>query len=291
MENRKMKIVTDSGCDLPKECLEKAGVACIRLGFLLSGVEYHGDCGEEISPSDFYDKMRAGALPTTYQVSPESAKSCMERCLEEGFDVLAVTFSSGLSGTANSFLIAKKELAEQYPERKIFVVDSLCASLGQGLLLHYVLKKADEGAPIEEVYEYAQGLKMSVSHQFTVNDLFHLKRGGRVSSATALVGTMMNIKPILHVNDEGKLIPIGKVMGRKKSLHRLFEILLETNELEEEDPIYISHADCLADAEFLKETIEKSFPKNPVFISYIGPVIGAHAGCGTVALFFKAKMR
>jgi DegV family protein with EDD domain len=158
-------------------------------------------------------------------------------------------------------------------------------------LVDYVVKKADEGATIEETYEYAENLKLSINHQFTVNDLFHLKRGGRVSSATAIVGTMLKVKPMLHVSDEGKLTTTGKVMRRQKSLRRLVENMQETADIAEGDPIFISHADCAADAEFVRELLKKSYPENPVFIHYIGPVIGSHAGCGTVALFFKSRKR
>lgn len=291
MEKRKFQIMTDSGSDLPQEYFIEKNVECLKLGFILDGVEYHGENGENISSEAFYERLRSGALPTTYQITPEIAKDHMQKHLENGIDVLAVVFSSALSGTANSFSAAAKELALEYPDRKIFVVDSLCASLGQGLFVDYVVRKADEGATIEETYAFAEELKLRISHQFTVNDLFHLKRGGRVSSATAVVGTMMNIKPILHVDDVGRLISIGKVMGRKKSLRKLLENMIDTAELAKDDPVYISHGDCLDDAEYLKSMVEKNFPKNPITINYIGPVIGSHSGCGTVALFFKAKKR
>lgn len=285
------QIITDSGCDMPSEYFAQKGVECIRLGFVMDGVEYQGESGSEIALSDFYERLRGGALPTTYQATSETVKNVMRKYLEAGKDVLAIAFSSGLSGTANSYVVAQRELLEEYPQRKIFVVDSLCASLGQGLLLHYVVEKAESGASIENTYLYAQELKLSISHQLTVNDLFHLKRGGRVSATTAVVGSMMNIKPMLHVSDEGKLVPIAKVMGRKKSLHRLVENMQATMDISSEDPIFISHADCLEDAESLKGLLAKSFPQNRVFIHYIGPVIGSHAGCGTLALFFKAKHR
>lgn len=291
MRERAFAIITDSGCDMPEEYFEQNGVERIRLGFVMDGVEYHGEEGKEIPLNEFYNRLKNGALPTTYQVTPETVKERMKKYLESGRDVLAIAFSSGLSGTAGSYFTAQKELSEAYPERKIFVVDSLCASMGQGLLLDYVIRKTDSGASIEETYAYAQELKGQISHQFTVNDLFHLKRGGRVSATTAVVGTMMNIKPILHVSDEGKLVPTAKVMGRKKSLHRLMENMAATANMEEDDPIFISHGDCIEDAEALKKLLEKNFPNNRVFIHYIGPVIGSHSGCGTVALFFKAKRR
>ena len=291
MAKRKFHILTDSGSDLPQEYFAEHGVECVKLGFIMDGVEYLGENGQEIDLQAFYGRLRAGAKPTTYQITPEVAQARMRRVLEKGLDILVIAFSSGLSGTADSFFVAQKALSKEYPERKIFVVDSLCASLGQGLLVNYVVEKADEGATIEETYEYAENLKLSINHQFTVNDLFHLKRGGRVSSATAIVGTMLNVKPMLHVSDEGKLTTTGKVMGRQKSLRKLVQNMQESADLGESDPIYISHADCIEDARFVQGLLQKSYPQNPIFISYIGPVIGSHAGGGTVALFFKSRKR
>ena len=291
MEKRKFHILTDSGSDLPQEYFAEHGVECVKLGFIMDGVEYFGENGEQISLQDFYGRLRAGAKPTTYQITPEVAMERMRGVLERGLDVLVIAFSSGLSGTADSYLTAQKALQKEYPNRKIFVVDSLCASLGQGLLVHYVVERAESGATIEETYEYAEGLKLSINHQFTVNDLFHLKRGGRVSSATAIVGTMLNVKPILHVSDEGKLTTTGKVMGRQKALRRLVQNMQETEELGKGDPIFISHADCIEDARFVEGLCRKAYPENPVFMHFIGPVIGSHSGCGTVALFFKSRKR
>ena len=288
---RKFHILTDSGCDLAPEYFAAHNVECVKLGFVMDGVEYYGEGGQDIALQEFYDRLRAGAKPTTYQISPEVAQVRMERALKVGEDVLVISFSSGLSGTADSYFTAQRTLSKVYPNRKIFVVDSLCASAGQGLLVDYVVKKADGGATIEETYEYAEGLKLSINHQFTVNDLFHLKRGGRVSAATAIVGTMLNVKPMLHVSDEGKLTTTGKVMGRQKALRRLVQNMQEQADIGADDPIYISHADCIEDAKFVQELLQKSFPDNPVFLHYIGPVIGSHAGCGTVALFFKARKR
>lgn len=288
---RQFQIITDSGCDLPNAYFQEKGVECLRLGFVMGGVEYYGEAGQDISLQAFYSRLRAGELPTTYQITPEVAREHIEPYMKTGQDVLIVAFSSGLSGTANSYGVAAKALLEEYPDRKIFVLDSLCASMGQGLLLHYVIEKADMGATIEETYEYAEDLKRKIDHEFTVNDLFHLKRGGRVSSTAAVVGSMLNVKPILHVSNEGKLTSTGKVMGRKKALKRLVENMVELADITDKDPIYISHADCADDAKTLAEMVKKSFPENKIVIEYIGPVIGSHSGCGTVALFFKAKRR
>lgn len=291
MKQRKFQIITDSGCDQPEKYFQENNVACVKLGFVMGGVEYGGETGRMIPVQEFYDKLRTGELPTTYQITPETAREYMEKFLRNGLDVLVVAFSSGLSGTANSYAAARDSLLAEYPMRKIFVVDSLCASLGQGLLLNYVVEKADSGASIEDTYAYAEDLKLKIDHQFTVNDLFHLKRGGRVSSAAAVVGTMLNVKPVLHVSNEGKLTPTGKVMGRKKSLKQLVENMKELADITDGDPIYISHGDCIDDVRVLVEMLQREFPNNKILIEYIGPVIGSHSGCGTVALFFKAKRR
>lgn len=291
MKQRRFQIITDSGCDQPKEYFQQNNVECLRLGFVMDGVEYYGEAGQDISLQDFYARLRSGKLPTTYQITPEVAREHIEPFLKKGSDVLVLAFSSGLSGTANSYVIAQKELLEEYPERQVLVVDTLCASLGQGLLLHYAVQKADSGASIEETYEYIEALKLKIDHQFTVDDLFHLKRGGRVSSTAAVLGSMLNVKPILHVSNEGKLTPTGKVMGRKKALKRLVENMVELADITPEDPVYISHADCIDDVMLLKEMVKKCFPENKIVVECIGPVIGCHSGCGTIALFFKAKRR
>jgi len=291
MAERNFQIITDSGCDQTNEYFQEHNVECLKLGFVMGGVEYFGESGQDISPKEFYKQLKGGEKPTTYQITPEVAKEHMEVYMKKGQDVLVVGFSSGLSGTANSYVIAAKELMEAYPERKILVVDTLCASMGQGLLLHYVVEKADSGASLEETYEYAESLKLKIDHQFTVDDLFHLKRGGRVSSTAAVVGTMLNVKPVLHVSNEGKLTPTGKVMGRKKALKRLVENMKETADITDSDPIFISHGDCIEDVQVMVEMLKKDFPNNKIVIEYIGPVIGSHSGCGTVALFFKTKRR
>ena len=225
MKKRNFVMITDTGCDMPAEYLEKHKIAVVKLGFTMNNVNYEGQSGEKISPKDFYEKLRNGAMPTTYQVTGEQAKESMEPFLKEGKDVFALTFSSGLSGTSGSFVVAARELQKAYPERKIVVVDSLCASMGQGLLLDYLIKKADAGASIEEAQAYVEDLKLHICHHFTVDNLFHLKRGGRVSTATAIVGSILKIKPIMHVDDMGKLVAIGKVVGRKKALATLVETL------------------------------------------------------------------
>ena len=290
-KERAFKIVTDSGCDMPKDYYSSHGVDCLSLGFTMEGVSYGGVDGKGIEEKEFYERLRGGAMPTTYQVSVEEAKSRIEPYLKANRDVLCVSFSSGLSGTYDSFLVAAKELQKKYPKRKIVVLDSLCASMGEGLLLDYILKKADSGASIEETAAYAKELRLHILHSFTVDNLFHLKRGGRVSSMTAIVGSILKIKPVMHVDDNGKLVVVSKAMGRKKALATMIDNLLELAEVEEDDPFFISHGDAIEDAEFVKQAILKKYPRARIEINYIGAVIGSHAGAGTVAVFCKGKHR
>lgn len=291
MKERLFSIVTDSGCDMPKAYYAAHGVELVSLGFTMDNVNYEGESGEKISEQDFYAKLRAGSMPTTYQVTAEQARTHIEPLLRAGNDVLVLTFSSGLSGTSGSFSVACRDLAKEYPERKIRVVDTLCASMGQGLLLDYVIRKADEGASLNDTANYAETIKLQICHHFTVDNLFHLKRGGRVSGATAIIGSMLKIKPIMHVDDEGKLKAIGKAMGRKKALTRLVENMEAVADMTENDPIFISHGDCIDDVEYIKGLIAEKFPKNPITIHYIGSVIGTHSGCGTLAIFHKGTHR
>ena len=289
--NRKFVIITDSAADLPQEYYLKHEIDCVPLGFIMDGVTYGGEEGKHMEEKEFYAKLRGGSMPTTFQISPEQAKSHIEKHVKEGEDVLICAFSSGLSGTANSFALAARELSEEYPERKIMFVDSLCASLGQGLFVDYVVRKAETGASIEETHAYAEDLKQHICHYFTVDNLFHLKRGGRVSATTAVIGSMLKIKPVLHVDHEGHLIPIGKSMGRKKSISALVEHMKELQTLEADDPIFISHGDCEEDVAYLKGLLKESFGEREIMVNCIGSVIGTHSGAGTLALFFKGKHR
>ncbi len=289
MGKRKFEIITDSGSDMPQNYYEQNKIQCVPLGFTMNNVNYEGVNGEKITPKAFYQKLREGCMPTTYQVTAEIAKEYIEPCLQKGEDVLIIAFSSALSGTAGSFLVAARELSKRYPKRKIKVVDSLCASMGEGLLLDYVVKKADEGASIEEAAKYAEKLKGQICHQFTVDNLFHLKRGGRVSGTAAVIGSILKIKPIMHVDEKGRLTVIGKSMGRKKSLHTLVENAFEGMEIGDNDPIFISHGDCMEDVEYVKGLIKERLPKVEIKVNYVGTVIGAHSGSGTLAIFHKGR--
>ncbi len=288
---RQFKIITDSSCDMPASYYAQHDIEVVRLGFTMDNVNYEGENGERIDEKIFYEKLRGGSMPTTYQVTAEMAKLHIEPYLEMGLDAFILAFSSALSGTAGSFTVAARELSKKYPKRKICVVDSLCASMGEGLLLDYIVKKGDSGASIEETKEYAENLKLRICHHFTVDNLFHLKRGGRVSAATAILGSVLKIKPIMHVNNEGKLVAIGKVMGRRKSLSTLVDNLLSSADMDENGPIFISHGDCIEDVETVKKLILERKPKVEIVVNYVGTVIGAHSGAGTLAIFNKGKSR
>jgi len=289
---RKFAIITESSTDLPKEYFTEHDVHCVEMGFTLNGITYGGEDGEPLPElGSFYASLRSGAMPTTFQISPERARKHIEALVKEGRDVLVIAFSSGLSGTANSFAVAARDLSKEYPDRKIYSVDSLCASMGEGLLVDYVVRKADEGASIEETRDYAENLKPHICHEFTVDNLFHLKRGGRVSAATAVVGSMLKIKPVLHVDDDGHLIAVGKAMGRKKSISALVDRMKERQILEKDDPIFISHADCPEDAEYLLSLLKPLYGDHRFYMSEIGSVIGTHSGGGTLAVYYRGSHR
>ena len=284
-------ITTDNNADLPEEFYKEHQIGCTYFSYTLDGKEY---TKENFLPvEEFYSKMRAGSMPTTSQVNPERVRALFEPYLKEGKDILHIAFSSGLSGTFNSCRIAAQELMEEYPERKIRVVDSLAASLGQGLLVYLAQRRKEEGADFDSVAQWTEEHKKNIVHLFTVDDLNHLYRGGRVSRTTAILGGMLNIKPILHVDDEGKLIPIGKVRGRKKSLLELVT-LMDTkigSYAKSCDTIFISHGDCPEDAQFVADLIKERFGYENFMIDYIGATIGAHSGPGTVALFYMGDHR
>lgn len=289
--NNDFIIITDTGCDLDLDYLNKNNVMLMKLGYSIDNIDYEGNDGKVLDVKEFYKILKNGAMPKTSQINVGVAKEYFESLLNSNKkDLLVISFSSGLSGTFNSYSIAASELNEEY-ENKIYVVDSLCASLGQGLFLDYIIKYKNKGHNILEVKEYAENLKLKIRHEFTVDDLFHLKRGGRVSATSALVGSIFSIKPILHVNNDGKLVAIDKVRGRKTSLKKLASFFKENNDITDDEPVFISHADANEDAEFLANLIKEIKPNINIYINYIGPVIGSHAGQGTLALFYKGKDR
>lgn len=285
------KIITDSTCDLPKDYYKEHDLGVVHLSCLLDGVTYNNK--NELDVYEFYKKMRNGSMPTTSQVNPEEAKEEMMKYIKEGREILYIAFSSGLSGSYQSAKIAADEILEDNPDAKIVVLDSLCASLGEGLMVHKAVQMRDAGCSLAETADYLQKHALNMMHLVTVDDLNHLYRGGRVSKATALVGTAIGIKPILHVNNEGKLINIAKSRGRKKSLLTLVDMMAERigSFKDKNDIIFISHGDCEKDAQIVADEIKKRFGYNSFLLNHIGPVIGSHAGPGTVALFFWGDVR
>ena len=285
-------IITDSCCDLSEQLANDAGLYVIPMVMTLSGKEYKNYLDErEISSKAFYDRLRAGETASTSALNMDTFLSVFGEFLEQGKDILYLAFSSGLSGTYHVSTLAAEELAQKYPESRIFCCDTLCASMGEGLLVYLAGKKKQSGASIEEVRDFVEQNKLNLCHWFTVDDLNHLKRGGRVSATTAFVGSLLNIKPVLHVDDEGHLINVGKARGRRAAVSSLFEHMKETAINPSEQTVFISHGDCEEDALALKEMIEKEFSPKEIQINPIGPVIGAHSGPGTLALFFLGTKR
>lgn len=282
-------ITTDNTADLPEEYIRQYQLGMMSLTYTIDGKTYNREHG--LSCEDFYARMRAGSMPTTSQVNPEEAKKEFRKSLEKSKHIIHIAFSGGLSGSCNSARIAAEELMEEQPDCRITVIDSLCASLGEGLLVHYALRKQKEGMAYEELVDWLEGHKLNVVHNFTVDDLFHLYRGGRVSRATAVVGTILNIKPVLHVDNEGHLIPVSKVRGRKQSLDALVRRMEDTALDPAGQMVFISHGDCLEDARYVERQIREKLGVRQVELGFIGPVIGAHSGPGTVALFFLGKER
>lgn len=284
-------IVTDNNADLPDAYYLEEGIGCVSLTYTLEGKTYHKD--NSLPTKEFYDRVRAGAMPTTAQTNPEDVSRVIRPYLEEGKDVLYIAFSSALSGSYNSAALAARQAMEDYPHAKIFVIDSLAASLGQGYIVSLAVALKKEGKTIEETYRLVEENKLHVAHVFTVDDLNHLHRGGRVSKASALLGTMIKVKPLLCVNDEGRLIPVGKARGRKKSLHALVDMMDERmgSYRDKNKQIFISHADCREDADKLSLLIKERFGFESFLIHDVGPTIGSHSGPGTLALFFMAEKR
>lgn len=285
-------IMTDSCCDLTAQLAEELGLSILPLSLVLDDKVFHNYLdGREIAFKEFYDRVRQGKLPTTSAINVGTFEDAMRSILAEGKDILYLGFSSGLSTTYQSSVIAAESLREEFPEAKIYTVDTLAASLGQGMLVYLCAQQKNAGKTIDEVRNYAEETKLHLCHWFTVDDLNHLKRGGRVSAATALVGTMLSIKPILHVDNDGHLISVGKARGRKASLLALVDEMEKTAILPENGTIFISHGDCADDVAILADEIRKRFGIEDIRINYVGPVIGSHTGAGVVALFFVGEKR
>ena len=282
-------ITTDRGADLPLSYCQTHDITVLPLAFTIEGQTYHGSGA--MDDKVFYDKLRAGALPTTSAANPEDTAALFRTFAGQRKDLLHVAFSSGLSSTSDAAQIAAQMVMEEYPQRKIIVVDSLCASMGQGFLVHQAVKLRDAGETLEDTARKVTDLRLNVVHNFTVDDLGHLHRGGRVSKATAVVGSLMGIKPILHVDDEGHLTSVGKVRGRKASIQALADRMEEQMKGFDNPEVFISHGDCPEDAQTLADMVRTRFGIDTIMIGYIGPVIGTHSGPGTLALFFFGSPR
>lgn len=284
-------LCTDSCADLSRQLYEDLDVRYISMIYRIEGKEYMDDCFKSMDSHTFYDKVRSGSSSSTALINTERYLEFFRPFLQAGQDVLYIGFSSGLSGSFQSSVLAVEELRQEFPERKIYTVDSLAASMGQGLLVYWAAQKRNAGMSIEDLAQWVEDNRLHLAHWFTVDDLNHLYRGGRVSRTTAFLGTMLSIKPVMHVDNEGHLIPIFKIKGRKAALKKLVEQMRNTVSRPEDQVIFISHGDSPNDAKMVGELIRAEFPVKEIVYNDIGPVIGSHSGPGTVALFFLADER
>ena len=284
-------IVTDSAIDMPRHWIDQQeNFRVLDLSYLMDDVSYTSD-GTDESIKAIYDAMRSGKMLKTSQVTPEMWENCFRELLQAGHDVLTIAFSSVLSGTCSAAFTAADEVRIDYPDRKLFVIDSLQASAGEGLMVHYALENRKNGMSIEENATWVQQNVQNFLAWFTVNDLMHLHRGGRVSAASAIVGSLVHIKPIMHVDAEGKLAVYEKAAGRKRSIRILAEKIAADIVAPEKQIIHISHGDCLEEAQMLANLIREALPVIDVRISYVGSVIGAHTGPGVIAIFCMGDTR
>ena len=282
-------ILTDSSCDLSAKTMEQYGIESIALEVNIDGIgtKYNN----ELDIKEFYDLVRAKTDVKTSAINIERFKEFFKKYLDEGKDVIYLGFSSGLSATYMNGKNACEELSEEYPDRKIVAIDTLCASRGQGLLVTLAAIKKNEGATYEEIVKYVEDTKLHLCHWFTVDDLFFLKRGGRVSAATAVLGTVLSIKPVMHVDNDGHLINVAKVRGRRASITAMVDKVAETGIEPDSQLMYICHGDCIEDAQLLSDMIKEKYPNCEIMIDYTGPVIGAHSGPGTLAIFYIGTER
>ncbi|MDP4177949.1 MAG: DegV family protein [Bacillota bacterium] len=284
-------LIIDSCCDLPLKFVEENNFPGVYLTTTIGNNTYEDSFGGSISHEEFYSKMRAGEQPTTSQINTFKYMEIFTKFVMEKKPIFYIGFSSALSGSLNNAIVAKNAIIDKFPYADITIIDSKCASLGEGLLIYYAYNMLKSSHPKDEVEAWVEENKLKLNHWFTVSDLNYLKRGGRISSATAVVGTLLDIKPILHVDNEGRLMPVTKVKGRKKSLKMLADMLFERIVNPEESVIAISHGDCLEDALYLQKIILEKVKVKDVIINNVGPVIGSHSGPGTVALFFFGEKR
>ena len=285
-------IMTDSCCDLTDQMARELELEVLPLTMHMDGQDYPNDlAGTAISNQEFYKRIRAGKLATTSAVNVGQFQDAMRRVLESGRDIVCVCFSSALSTTYQSAVIAAEDLRAEFPEAEIHVVDSLSASLGQGLLLYLAVEQKRKGLTAAELAKWVEDNRLTVCHWFTVDDLNFLKRGGRVSATTALLGTMLSIKPIMHTSDEGKLVPVSKARGRKAAIAALLDKIEALGIHPEKQTMFICHADCEVEARAVAEEMKARYGVKEVYINYIGPVIGSHTGPNTMGIFFVGTKR
>lgn len=286
------RIFTDSCSDLPAEYIKKHDdLTVLPLTYSLDGKEYRDDGWVSISMEDFYGRMRRGSISTTSLINVQRFLEAFTPCLEKGEDILYIAFSSALSGTCQNAMIAAGDLREQFPERRITVIDSLCACMGFGMLVTLAQQKKEEGMGYDELVAWVDDEKLRAVHWFTVDNLNHLRRGGRLSTTSAFLGTILSIKPVLHVSDEGKLVPVEKVKGRRNALRSLVERTAQTIVDPEQQTLFINHGDALEEARTVADMIRERINIRDITINPIGPVIGSHAGPGTIAVFFMGTGR
>lgn len=284
-------LLIDCCTDLPYSYVVENELPFVSLVCNFKGQEHKDDFGHSLTYKEFYAAIRDGEMPSTSQVNVYEYAELFRKYARQGKAVIYLGFSSALSGSFGSAKLARDMVCEEIKDADITVIDSKSASLGEGLLAYYANEMLKKGASKDEVVSWLESNKLKLNHWFTVDDLGHLRRGGRVSGAAAFVGTLLDIKPILHVDDEGRLIPMSKVKGRKKSLKTLFEMLQENIVSPEEQVIAISHGDCPEDVEYLKDMILREYKVKDVIVNHVGPVIGSHTGPGVVALFFMGSKR
>ena len=283
----KFEIFTDSSCDLPKDMIEQYDIKVMQLEVIID--DKPPVLNKDIEAKAFYQQLRDGANAKTAAMTPGYFAEHAKESLKAGKDILYIGFTSGLSVTYNNGAMMIEELQEKYPERKILSIDTLCASVGEGLLVHYAALQREAGASMEEIYDGVMAMKDKIHHQVTVDDLFFLKRGGRISAATAIAGSMLSVKPMIHVTAEGKLDTIGKIRGRKSAMKELVTKMKSNADVDTWNYVFISHGDCEDDVKKVKEMVEEAYPQAKVILSDVGPVIGAHTGPGVIALCYLGK--
>jgi DegV family protein with EDD domain len=284
-------LIIDSACDLPREYIEKNNLNLLKMTVIFNGKEYKDDLGQSLPSEQFYSAIKAGGMPSTAQINVYDYSEEYRKHIKAGKAVICIVLSSGLSGSYNSACIAKETILEEFKDADISVVDSKAASGGEGLLVYYAAEMLKKGASKQEVVNWLEENKLKVNHWVTVDDLNHLKRGGRVSSTAAVMGTLLDIKPIINVNDEGKLVTAGKVKGRKKSIRTLAEELDKRIVNAEEQVIIINQGDCLEDAKYLEKLVLEKHKVKEIIMGNIGPTIGSHTGPGVLTIFFLGEKR